>query len=288
MRMPGGRRSSSRKYTATCTSGTRAGFRRTAGETARIIDSTTITLFSNAIFKGVGRHPKTGKKKGGIKVHSVIHANEGVPCDVRFTSAATNDSFMLAPSHYQHDEILAMDRAYINYEKFEELTDRNVVYVTKMKKNLNYEILVDCMDMNRDGKMEYREQVVVFRKGDISHIARVITYVDIRKGKQPKLISLLTNDFDMPLETIVAIYRRRWQIESLFKQIKQNFPLRYFYGESANAIKIQIWVTLIANLLLSLLQSSLERNWSFSGLATMVGCRPENHVGRSIGSTSGG
>lgn len=197
-------------------------------------------MFSNAIFKGVGRHPKTGKKKGGIKVHSVIHANEGVPCDVRFTSAATNDSFMLAPSHYQHDEILAMDRAYVNYEKFEELTDRNVVYVTKMKKNLNYEILVDCMDMNRDGKMEYREQVVVFRKGDISHIARIITYVDIRKDKQPKLISLLTNDFDMPLETIVAIYRRRWQIESLFKQIKQNFPLRYFYGESANAIKIQI------------------------------------------------
>ena len=213
----------------------------------RIIDSTTISLFSNAIFKGVGRHPKTGKKKGGIKVHSVIHANEGVPCDVQFTSAATNDSFMLAPNHYQHDDILAMDRAYINYE-----------------------ILVDCMDMNAEGKMEYREQVVVFRKGEINHIARIITYVDIKKGKQPKLISLLTNDFDMSLETIVDIYRRRWQIESLFKQIKQNFPLRYFYGESANAIKIQIWVTLIANLLLSLLQSSLERKWSFSGLATMV------------------
>ena len=74
----------------------------------------------------------------------------------------------------------------------------------------------------------------------------------------------------MSLETIVDIYRRRWQIESLFKQIKQNFPLRYFYGESANAIKIQIWVTLIANQLLSLLQNSLERSWSFSGLATMV------------------
>ncbi|WP_297068171.1 transposase, partial [uncultured Duncaniella sp.] len=74
----------------------------------------------------------------------------------------------------------------------------------------------------------------------------------------------------MPQETIVAIYRRRWQIESLFKQIKQNFPLRYFYGESANAIKIQIWVTLIANLLLSVLQSTLQRRWSFSGLATIV------------------
>ena len=119
-------------------------------------------------------------------------------------------------------------------------------------------------------EMEYREQVVVFRKGEINHMARIITYVDIKKGKQPKLVSLLTNDFDMSSGTIVAIYRKRWQIESLFKQIKQNFPLRYFYGESANAIKIQIWVTLIANLLLSMLQTSLERSWSFSGLATMV------------------
>ena len=236
----------------------------------RIIDSTTVSLFSNAIFKGVGRHPKTGKKKGGIKVHAVIHANEGVPCDIQFTSAATNDSFMLAPTHYNHKEIVALDRAYINYDKFEELTERGVIYVTKMKKNLKYEVLIDCIHQNPQGLMEYREQVVVFRKGEINHIVRIITYVDIKKGKKPKLISLLTNDFDMQLETVVDIYRRRWQIESLFKQIKQNFPLRYFYGESANAIKIQIWVTLIANLLLSVLQTSLKRHWSFSGLATIV------------------
>ena len=177
---------------------------------------------------------------------------------------------MLAPSHYSNHEIVALDRAYINYDKFEELTDRGVVYVTKMKKSLRYEVLADCMEMNSDGLMTYREQIVVFRKDDINHIARIVTYVDMKKGKQPKLIQLLTNDFDMSLETIEAIYRRRWQIESLFKQIKQNFPLRFFYGESANAIKIQIWVTLIANLLLSVLQSSLTRHLSFSGLATMI------------------
>lgn len=145
-----------------------------------------------------------------------------------------------------------------------------MVYVTKMKKNLSYEVLVDCIHQKPQGMMEFREQVVVFRKDGINHIARIITYIDFKKGKSPKLISLLTNDFDMPLETIVAIYRRRWQIESLFKQIKQNFPLRYFYGESANAIKIQIRVTLIANLLLSVLQCKLERRWSFSEPATIV------------------
>lgn len=236
----------------------------------RIIDSTTITLFSNAIFKGVGRHPKTGKKKGGIKVHSVIQANEGVPCDVQFTSAATHDSFMLAPSYYNHKDIVALDRAYINYAKFEELTERGVVYVTKMKKNLKFEVLVDYMYQDPQGLMQDREQVVVFRKDEINHVARLITYVDTKKAKSPKLVSLLTNDFDMSIETIIDIYRQRWQIELLFKQIKQNFPLRYFYGESENAIKIQIWVTLIANLLLSVLQSSIERRWSFSGLATIV------------------
>ena len=54
----------------------------------QIIDSTTITLFSNLIFKGVGRHPKRGRKKGGIKVHANIHANEGVPSDIRFTTSS--------------------------------------------------------------------------------------------------------------------------------------------------------------------------------------------------------
>ncbi len=74
----------------------------------------------------------------------------------------------------------------------------------------------------------------------------------------------------MEVEDIIAIYRKRWEIELLFKQLKQNFPLKYFYGESANSIKIQIWVTLIANLLLMIIQKRIKRPWSFSGLATIV------------------
>lgn len=240
----------------------------------QIIDSTTISLFSDLIFKGVGRHPKSGKKKGGIKVHTNIHANEGVPSDIKFTSAATNDSFMLKPTNYNDGDIIALDRAYIDYSKFEELTGRGVVYVTKMKKNLVYEELSDMMYMAPCGLMEYRVQVVEFKKRtkdgeDIKHKARIVTYVDIKK-KTPKIISLLTNDMDMDVENIIAIYRKRWEIELLFKQLKQNFPLRYFYGESANAIKIQIWVTLIANLLLMVIQKRIKHSWSFSGLATMI------------------
>ena len=237
----------------------------------QIIDSTTISLFSNLLFKGVGRHPKTGKKKGGIKVHTIIHANEGVPSDIKFTSAATNDSFMLKPSHLSKGDILAMDRAYIDYEKFEKLTQRGVIYVTKMKKSLKYQITSDVIYQTPNGLMEVRVQYVTFTKqtkdGFINHNARIITYADEKKHK---LISLLTNDMDSDPNEIIAIYRQRWEIELLFKQIKQNFPLKYFYGESANAIKIQIWVTLIANLLLMVMQKRLTRSWSFSGLASLV------------------
>ena len=238
----------------------------------QIIDSTTITLFSNLLFKGVGRHPKSGKKKGGIKVHTVIHANEGVPSDIKFTSAATNDSFMLQPVTLNKGDIMAMDRAYIDYQKLEQMTQREVIYVTKMKKNLKYSIQSDTMYQTPEGLMEVRIQQVIFTKelnnGEIlTHKARIITYVDEKKNK---LIPLLTNDMEFDPREIVAIYHKRWEIELLFKQMKQNFPLKYFYGESANAIKIQIWITLIANLLLMVMQKGLTRSWSFSGLATMV------------------
>ena len=167
-----------------------------------------------------------------------------------------------------------MDRAYIDYARFEELTNRGATYVTKMKKNLVYDTLSDTMYMLPCGLMECRVQVVEFRKHikggeNIKHKARIVTYVDPAK-KKAKVISLLTNDMTMEEEDIIDIYRQRWEIELLFKQLKQNFPLKYFYGESANAIKIQIWVTLIANLLLMVIKKRIKRSWSFSGLASMV------------------
>lgn len=232
----------------------------------QIIDSTTITLFSNLLFKGVGRHPKTGKKKDKVKVHTVISANEDVPSDIRFTSAATNDSFMLKPTTLSKGDIMVMNRAYIDYQKFEQMTQRGVIYVTKMKKNLEYSILNDTMYQTPDGLMEARIQIASFSKqlkdGEsiTTHRARIITYADEKKHK---LISLLTNDMESDPSEIIAIYRKRWEIELLFKQIKQNFPLKHFYGESENAIKIQIWVTLTANLLLMAVKKRIDTGMEF-------------------------
>lgn len=165
-----------------------------------------------------------------------------------------------------------MDMAYIDYEKFEQLTEPGIIYVIKMSKLLKLSIQQYAMWPNADGQMEVRARHVTFTKqkkegNTITHRARIIAYVDVKKHK---LIRLLTNDMDSDSDEIIAIYRQRWENELLFKQMKQNFPLKYFYSESANAIKIQIWGPLIANLLLMVMQRGLTRLWSFSGLATIV------------------
>ena len=85
-----------------------------------------------------------------------------------------------------------------------------------------------------------------------------------------KTVVLLTNNFEFTVEDIAEIYRLRWAIESLYKQLKQNFPLHFFYGDSVNAIQIQTWVVLIANLLITVLSRSIKRHCAFSQVVTPV------------------
>ena len=183
-----------------------------------IMDSTTITLFSN-ILKGAGRNPKTGKKKGGIKAHTVIKADENTPCLVRFTSAATHDHHMLKYLTLPAGSIIAIDRAYIDYSIFQRFTEQQITYVTKMKTNLTYKVLSSTYMMAPEGLM-YHITKVQFKKGDITHEARIIEYW---KSKKTESVQLLTNDLESEPEWIISIYDRRWQIETLFKQLKQNF-----------------------------------------------------------------
>ena len=87
----------------------------------------------------------------------------------------------------------------------------------------------------------------------------------------------LTNLFEMRPDLVAAIYKLRWQIE-LYKQLKQNFPLKYFLGNNENAIKIQIYCTLIANLLMTVIQKMLKRSWAFSNLVSFCKIHLFNYI----------
>lgn len=231
-----------------------------------MMDSTTISLFDN-ILKGVGRHPKSGKKKGGMKVHTVMKYLVGVPMVVQLTSAAKHDHYLLKEVHLPKDSTLAMDRAYIDYAQFQRLTDEGVCYVTKMKKNLKYKVLESVTYVNPNGLVEYQDQKVLFEKGDLKHESR---RVEIWYRDKKQSVVLLTNNFELTLEDVEEIYKRRWAIESLYKQLKQNFPLHFFYGDSINAIQVQTWVVLIANLLCTIISRKIKRQCAFSQIVTMI------------------
>jgi IS4 transposase len=96
---------------------------------------------------------------------------------------------------------------------------------------------------------------------------RLVSYYHPEKNK---VYYFLTNLFDLPAEQIALLYKKRWEIELLFKKIKQNFPLQYFYGDNQNAIQIQIWITLIALLLISFMKLQLTKVWSFSNLVSLL------------------
>lgn len=99
------------------------------------------------------------------------------------------------------------------------------------------------------------------------------------KTEDGKIYVFITNNFTLPVSQVALIYKNRWMIELLFKQIKQNFPLRYFWGESENAIKIQIYCVLIAQLLMVVIRKKAATKKSFANMITVIRLHLMSYVG---------
>ena len=243
-----------------------------------IMDSSTISLFKD-ILKGVGRNPKNGKKKGGIKAHTIIKASENVPCLVRYSEAARHDHmFLQEVEALPSGSIITFDKGYVDYAQYETFTEKTIWYVTRLKDNALYTAgeELDIPDDADSGVLK-DEKVVLFygENKKKEHRARRIAYWD---SENERLFEFLTNNFELPAEKIALIYKKRWQIELLFKQLKQNFPLKYFLGDNENAIEIQIWAAMLANLLITLVKSKLKRKWAFSNMVSIIRQQLMNYI----------
>ena len=105
-----------------------------------------------------------------------------------------------------------------------------------MKKNLTYTELSSVTYVSPDGLVTHTDKKILFEKGEMRHEAR---RVELWSNNSHKSVVLLTNNLELDVKDLEEIYKRRWAIESLYKQLKQNFPLHFFYGDSVNAIQIQ-------------------------------------------------
>lgn len=236
------------------------------------IDSTTIALFQ-PIFECVGRNPNNGKRKGGIKSHQKLDMQAGIPIKVYHSHAREHDSLFIQKEGVMNKgEVALFDKAYNNYALFDKWNKEDIFFVTRLKNNAK-ETLLEEFDLPeatpdailRDAKiaLKYKDKQGVEKQVEL----RLVSFYHEEKNKA---YYFLSNLFELPAEQIAMLYKKRWGIELLFKKIKQNFPLQYFYGDNQNAIQIQIWCTLIALLLITIMKKQLTKSWSFSNLVSLM------------------
>lgn len=256
---------------------------RTFGMTFKevlLIDSTTIRLFSE-ILKGVGRNPKgDGKKKGGLKVHMLIDAVQSVGRFVKITAAKVHDKNFLKSLELISHSMIVFDRAYNYYHQFALWTNQQVYFVTRLKKNAVYTVIEELRyHYVKLGKAKVlRDEIIELEynpeDGNGKKQTNITKTIRLRKvcyqDEKNRYYEFLTNNFDITAEEVAFLYKKRWGIEVLFKKMKQNFQLHYFYGENVNAIYTQVWCTLIAQLLLTVIQKMADVKKAFSVVASLV------------------
>lgn len=239
----------------------------------KIIDSSTIQLFSE-ILRGVGRNRLDGaRKKGGFKVHAMMDAFSGVTEFVRLTEAREHDQKFLYYLKLAPNSWIVFDKAYTTYNQFAKWTNQKVWFVTRERGNADFHVTKVIVDKTRkrNAKGVLKEQFVTV---GVKQNGIVVERLKLRRvtfrTEEGKVYVFLTNNFNLPGSQIATIYKNRWMIELLFKQIKQNFPLRYFWGESPNAIKMQVYCVLIAQLLMVVIRRKAATKKSFANMITVI------------------
>lgn len=245
--------------------------RKKKGSKLFIADSTTISLFQE-VMRSAGRNPLNGKRKGGVKVHTLIQSDEDVPCLIRYSSGAGHDSQFLKDIRLPDGSLIVFDKGYNDYGQFQRFSDEKVSWITRKRKNAVYKTLEKrTISQAQSAKGVKKDRLILLGNSQNPNTtlikARLIEFVDLESGKK---FQFLTNNTHLSAASIAALYRKRWQIEILFKRLKQNYPLKYFLGDNENAIKIQIWCALICDLLIKIIKSLAGRKWSFSNLASLI------------------
>jgi hypothetical protein len=235
-----------------------------------IVDSTTIKLFQE-IFHGSGKTNKNGRRKGGVKVHMAVQDAEYVPTIMHITQAAYNDMTFLKNVNLPMESTVIMDRGYRDHNLYKKWESQNIRWITRAHTNSYYVIKKRFLRSDESKKLGVKADINITLGHPAPHVpkvnCRLIKYISPNKGKR---LEFLTNDLTSKPEVIADLYKKRWKIEVLFKRLKQNMPLQYFLGDNKNAIQIQIWCALIADLLLQVIMSQLKRKWAFSNVVSII------------------
>jgi hypothetical protein len=217
------------------------------------LDSTTIDLclsvFPWAHFR---------KTKAGIKAHTLLDLRGSIPSFIALTPAKAHDVLALDWIPLEPGSILTMDRAYNDFERLYRIHQIPAFFVIRAKKNLAYRRVKTYRPSDKEAGVRSDQLIRLtgVKSADLyPEQLRRISFVDLKLNKR---FVFLTNHFKLPAIVIAEIYRKRWQIELFFKWIKQHLKIKSFYGNSANAVKTQVWIAISTYLLIAITKKKLD------------------------------
>lgn len=226
------------------------------------IDATTIDLCAS-LFDWA----KFRRTKGGVKLHLVLDHDGLLPSFAVITEARRYDVLVAREQAFPAGAVVVFDRAYNDFQWFYRLTREGVFFVTRMKDRTRYRV-VERRAVRHSSRV-VRDEVIKLVKqfdGTEPELLRRVEFV----GDEGQTLVFLTNHLGFAASTIAAIYKERWQIELMFKALKQGLRIKTFVGTSANALQIQIWTALIAMLILKYLKMKARFAWSLSNLIALL------------------
>jgi len=214
-------------------------------------DSTTIdlclSLFPWAEFR---------KTKAAVKMHTLIDLRGPIPTWVAITTGKVHDVRMLDHLPVEKEAFYTMDRGYVDFVRLYAIHQQGAFFVVRAKDNLKCRRLYSNPKDKETGVRADQIVTLVTQKSKKGYPERLrrVSFVDQERNKR---LVFLTNNFEVPAETVAAVYKQRWQVELFFKWIKQHLRIKSFIGTSANAVKSQIWVALCIYLLVAITKKKL-------------------------------
>jgi hypothetical protein len=228
------------------------------------IDSTTVELVSEMF-----AWAKYSKSKGAIKLHLMLDHDGYLPRFAVVTDGQSADVTVGRTFSFEPGTVVVFDRGYIDYEWFRSLGEQGVFFVTRLKKNANFEVVED-RPVPTNSNVVSDQRVNVLMSGRPSFPPLPLRRVEVIDPEGGENLVFFTNQFSFAARTVAAIYKERWQIELFFKALKQNLKIKTFIGTSSNAIHIQLWTALIAMLLVRYLQLKSKCALSLSNLFALL------------------
>jgi hypothetical protein len=220
--------------------------------TVYAIDSSTIDLCLS-----VYEWANYRSTKSGIKLHTVMDLKGSIPTLIDITKAIVADNGFIDKIEIEKNAIYIMNRGYQDFGRLNNINRKEAYFVTRLKKNIRFRRLYSSK-IDKSTGLVFDQVGVLDGKLTKKRYPGKVRAIKCYDSEHGIMYLFLTNKLELDALTVCKLYKQRWQIELFFKWIKQNLHIERFFGESENAVKLQIWIAISAYLLIAIWKKSTK------------------------------